>query len=182
MMLPYGIVLSLLGPLMLRLGWHRKSGWIMGGWALLTMAAVLLTFEYGAWGLAIGTCAAIASASVLLAVAALRTPAGRLAKGRLPERKARRAPDWPDIARRWGVFIITFPLTLLATLFLAVRMEAFAVASGSSEANSMATAVIAAPIIWTIAMSWQMLCGTLFRMALAPAALFLAGGALWLIR
>ncbi|HZF45985.1 MAG TPA: hypothetical protein VEZ26_06595 [Sphingomonadaceae bacterium] len=177
----FGFVLSLAGPLALRVGWQRSRALVVLGWGLLAGAAILLTLGEGAWGLTAGATVAMGAALVLLVQAAIVTPApARLA----PERIAAPVPSGPlnkrDLARRVAVFLIVAVLDLGAGLLLAWSFGSALFRSGMAEADAMAISLFALPVLWTAMASWQLTLTRLWPMVMIALWVGLLGGLIWL--
>ncbi|OJW71263.1 MAG: hypothetical protein BGO57_02540 [Sphingomonadales bacterium 63-6] len=180
-LLSLGLALSLAGPLALRAGWQRNRAFVALGWSLLVGAAILLTLGEGAWGLAAGASVAMGMALILLAQAAIATPApARLT----PERIAAPVPSGPvdkrDLARRCAVFLIVAVLDLAAGLLLAWSFGSALFRFGMAEADAMAISLFALPVLWTAMASWQLTLTRLWPMVMIALWVALLGGLIWL--
>ncbi|MCJ2179392.1 hypothetical protein [Novosphingobium album (ex Hu et al. 2023)] len=150
-------------------------------WVAMASAAITLMSGEGAWGLAAGTTATMASASLVLAHAALTTPPpGCTTRDRVALPLPPVPVSWPDACRRLGVFGIVVVLDLAASLWLAWTVQRALFRAGISEANTTALALFLCPLLWLAAASWQMICTRLAAMAMAPLAALILGSIVWL--
>lgn len=174
------------GPLLLRWGWQRQRLAVAGGWALLALAALMLTKAQGAWGLTVGATVAMATALLILAFAAVQSPAplrtapARTIRQRAAEPQIRARFDGADLARRSGVFLIVVVVDLVASLWLAWVVQRALVRGGGDEANALAVALFGLPVAWLIVASWQMTMTRLGSMLMLALAMGVAGGIVWL--
>jgi hypothetical protein len=175
------LLLCASGPWLLRYGWQYKRSPVILAWVAMASAAITLTAGEGAWGLAAGTTAAMASASLVLAHAALVTPPpGRPPRGRIPLPLPPVPANWPDVVRRLSVFGIVAVLDLAASLWLAWTVQRALFRQGINEADTTALALFLFPLLWLTAASWQMTRTRPATMALAPCAALILGSVLWL--
>lgn len=180
-LLTLGLFLSLVGPVALRFGWQRSRAMVALGWLALGGAAALLVRDAGAWGLASGSTAAMASAVALLIQAALATaPPRRLASERAPGALPPEPIDWADVRRRAGIFLVVVVLDLAASLLLAWTAQRALFRTGTNAADATAFALFLLPMLWLTLVAWQMTRCRLWAMLPAPMTLLLLGGIAWL--
>lgn len=148
-----GAISAALAVGVLRVSWERtERSFPLNslGWGLIALASVLAWQAAGAWGVSIAALAGMASATVVLAVAAVTAPAG---KAKASNRRVRMLPENgepKEIGRRIATFLIVVPVALLVSIGLAVVVRAIADLAGASEANSTALAFFATPLVWAI--------------------------------
>lgn len=167
-MLAVPLLAAALGVVLLRFGWGRTGGVAVGGgWALIFAGLGMLVWGDGAWGLALGTSAAILAALGLLGQAALTTPAGRQAPVREP------APSLPlrgdglrGIGRRVAVFLCVVPAAAATSVLIALAGQALARAAGWHPADSGVAGLVLFPVAWTILATMLLLKDGPLRMAL----------------
>lgn len=148
-----GAGLGAAGVAALRIAWaqERRSLLINTiGWLLLVAGAVAGGAGAGAWGAAVASLFPMGLALMLLAFAAARSPAGRTKAsnrraGMLPE-----ANEPKRIGRRTGTFLIVVAGGLAASIALGIAIRAAGSAIGWSEANAIAAAFFAVPLVWGI--------------------------------
>jgi hypothetical protein len=175
------LALCAIGPVLLRYGWQHRRWPVIAGWAIITLAAAMLATAGGAWSMALGTTVSMGSAALLLAHAALATAAAqRVVQQRIPAPLPPVPIDWPDVARRCGVFSVVVILDAAASLWLSWALQQALFQHGVSEADTTALALFLFPLLWLLLASWQMTCERLAVMARAPLALAILGGVLWL--
>jgi hypothetical protein len=145
--------LGIAGVAALRFAWslpRRSAAWNGFGWGLLALSTVGAGFAQGAWGIAIAALFAMVAATVMLAVAAVRSPGGRAAAsnrrvGMLPEGAEPRR-----IGRRFGTFALVILAGFAAAVVLAMSVRGLGRLLGWSEANANALALFATPIAWSV--------------------------------
>lgn len=175
------LALCAAGPLLLRYGWQRSRAVVAIAWTAMAVATALLAAGEGAWGLTAGATVSMTMALAVIAQAAAATPAPqRTPRERAPAPLPVGPVDWPDIARRCGVFLVVVGLDLAAGLWLAWVVQRAMFRAGSHEADATATALFLLPLLWIAMASWQMTCRTLSAMIPAPVAVALVGGIAWL--
>ncbi len=164
-----------LGVAALRRGWGGRRGWIIAGWTLIGAALIALAVTAGAWGLAIGSSAAMAAAMAILARAGIAEPAR-------DKRSPRAIPTvtpprwrWRGLARRIAVFLLIVPVGLVASAVLAFGADALARRAGWVEADSLALALFVQPVAWAILAAIQSMKPGPARM-IAPALICAAIG------
>ena len=173
------ILLAASGPLLLRMGWQRLRAPVIAGWVALAGAAALLLASEGAWGLAAGATAAMASAGLMISLAGFTSPTGREAVRRESARRPREPLRWRGIGRCLLVFVAVVPAGLAASAFFAWAAQRAAFHAGWDAADSTALALFLAPLAWASAASWQLLYGQVTKMLMAPALLTGTGAFLW---
>lgn len=152
---------------------------VMAGWALIGVASFGLVWSAGMWGLSVAWLGAMLGAHLLLGHVALATPAGRVA----PEREPRpsvtlHSRNWPDFARRIGIFLAVVPGALIAALVLTLGLHAALRSAGWSEANNTVMALGVFPTAWVVLVTLQMIEERLSRM-LPPLLICAIAGALF---
>ncbi|USU10211.1 hypothetical protein NF700_08125 [Sphingomonadaceae bacterium OTU29MARTA1] len=163
---------------LVRIGWDGRRPLAIAGWTLATTALLGLAWREGAWGIAVGTVAGIATALMLVLHAGWTSPAR-------VTRPAREAPAitlprrWSDLGRRCAVFVLVVPVAFAATQWLAYGAQAIARRSGAGDADAIVLTLFLQPILWGIVMSWQMTRAGLAQMVLPPAGAALIGTVLW---
>lgn len=176
------------GPVVLRYGWQRNRPVVAGAWAILALAAVLLVRGEGAWGLAAGATCAMASAMVMLGMAAAVTPGAIVRTPRAAAERGGAPPgDLPlggDLARRLTIFLVVVVLDLAASALLAWSVQRGLFRSGTGAADATALALFLLPLLWVAMASWQMMldrtAAITAGMMAAPISAALLGGLLWL--
>lgn len=141
------------GVAVLRLAWSRKTrsaAFNGAGWALLGAAAVAGGADAGAWGIAIASLFAMGAALVVLAVAGIRSPAGRTKAssrrvGMLPE-----AGEPRRIGRRTVTFLLTIVAGFAVSLGLGLAVRGLGGLLGWSDANANVLALYTIPLAWTV--------------------------------
>ena len=148
-----GAALGTAGVASLRLAWaqERRSPLLNTvGWLLLAGGAVTGGAGAGAWGAAVASLFPMGFALVLLAIAAARSPAGR---AKASNRRVNMLPEAGEpkrLGRRLGTFLIVAVAGLAASIAFAIAIRAAGSAIGWSEANALAAAFFAVPIVWGI--------------------------------
>lgn len=166
------------GTMLVRVGWASSRAVAAIGWVAILAGLTVLTLRDGAWGLAIGTVAGMATALAILLHAGWRSPAK-------PRRPAREAPSiaiprrWPDIARRLGVFALVVPGAFVAAQWLAFGAQALARRGGAGDADAAVLALFLQPVLWGVIMTIQMTRANAARMIAPPVVAGLFGTALW---
>lgn len=148
-------VLGVAGIAALRFAWGlpKRSPVANGiGWGLLAVAAIGAALAEGAWGVAVAALCATLAAFAALAVAGLRSPAGK-AKG-----SSRRVGLLPETGepRRIGRRTVTFLLTVVAgfavSVGLGLAVRGLGGLLGWSEANANVLALYSVPVVWSVLM------------------------------
>lgn len=172
------LIAVIVAVLLVRLGWRARRGLAISGWGLAFVALLVLTVRDGAWGLAIGTVAAMAAAIALVLHAGWTAPV----RHRRPRREAP-SIDLPrrsrDLARRGAVFLLSVPVAFGAAQWLAFGAQAAARRGGMVEANAVVTMLFLQPMLWIALMTWQMTRTGPTRMIAAPAGTAALGTLLW---
>lgn len=171
-----GIVVAAM--LLVRLGWagRRETAW--AGWIAAAMALVWLTFDNGAWGIAIGTVVGMAVALALVLHAAWTSPVK-------VQRAAREAPTvtlprrWADLGRRIAVFVLVVPAGFVAAQWFAFGAQALARRGGAVDADAIALTLLLQPLLWGVIMTVQMTRASPARMLAAPITAAVLGTLLW---
>lgn len=141
------------GIAVLRHAWalpKRSAGWNAAGWALLAGATAAGWHSEGAWGVTIVALVAMTVACVALAVAAYRSPPGKM---RSSNRRAGMLPEAGEprrVGRRFGTFAIVILGGLLVSIGLAVALRGLGGALGWNEANTLVIALYAVPLAWAV--------------------------------
>lgn len=176
-------IVALAGAVVLiRLGWGGRRGWAAAGWALAALALGWLTWADGAWGLATGLTAGSIFALVAVAQAGVVSPARsprRASAGAAPAVRIDGGPS--DLARRIAVFVLVVPVSFLATLGLALAINAAMKGGAPLEVNSVAMLLFVQPTAWAVLMAWQMVQPGPARMVLQPALVAAAGLLIWMV-
>lgn len=173
------IALALLVPAvtLLRVGWSGDTRLAYAGWAIGATSLFSLAMLEGAWGLAVGLTLVMILALALVLHAAATAPvrAGRGTRiATVPSASAAR-----QIGRRLLVFLLVVPVSFVAAQWLALGLNAVMKNGGPLEANSVATAFMLQPFVWTALMAWQMCQAKPSAMVWPPAAVALLGTVLW---
>ena len=166
--------------LVVRLGWGGRRWLAAGGWLLAAASLLALTMAHGAWGLAMGSVAAMAAALGLVVQAGWVSPTGRAR----PERKSPSVSlphSWRGTGRRLAVFALTVPVGFAASVWFAYGLNALMTGGGAQGADSVATMFFVQPVAWTVLMSWQMTLTGPRAMVLPPLLVALLGTLLWMI-
>lgn len=162
---------------LLRLGWSGDTRLAYAGWAIGATSLFSLTMLEGAWGLSVGLTLAMILALTLVLHAAATSPV-RAARGNRIAAAPSASAD-PKIGRRLLVFTLVVPVSFLAAQWLAFGLNAVMKNGGPLEANSVATAFMLQPLVWTVLMAWQMCQAKPSAMVWPPAAVALLGTVLW---
>ena len=146
----FALALSVTGIVILRVSWGRtgRSTALNGiGWGAVLLAVLAAGAHSGAWGIANTALCAMATAGAFLLLDAAKP----LAKRRKSAPKAR---SLPAARRSTGQAITTFvlagPLSLLASLVIALALRDVMAATGSSEANANVTVLALVPLAWPL--------------------------------
>ena len=148
-----GAALGTAGVAALRLAWAQERGSPLlntVGWLLLAGDVVAGGVGAGAWGVAVASLFPMGFALVLLAAAAASSPAGRTNASNRRVNMLPEAGEPKRIGRRLGTFLIVVVAGLAASIALAIAIRAAGSAIGWSEANALAAAFFAVPIVWGI--------------------------------
>lgn len=173
-----GLSLVCVGIGLVRWGWAGRRGAAPAGWLAAAAGLATLTAADGAWGVAIGTVAGIATALACLAWAGWTAPVRRM-------RAPREAPAvllprrWQGVARRLAVFLLVVPVAFAAAQWLAFGAQAFARGAGANAADATALTLMLQPVAWGVLMSWQMTRADAWRMIAPPLVAACAGTLLW---
>ncbi len=172
------LVLVALGMALVRRGWEGRARAAGAGWAITAAGLLWLAARDGAWGLAIGTVAAMACALAMVLYAGLTSPA----KASRPPRESP-AVLLPhhrrDVARRFAVFVLTVPVAFAAAQWLAFGAQALARRGGAGAADATALTLLLQPVAWGLLMTWQMTRSGPARMIAPPLGAALLGTLLW---
>jgi hypothetical protein len=164
------------GVWLLWLAWKRnpepRGGLILGGWALLTAAAVLLTpWAGGDRGVAISTLLVAVAATVFIVISGRWTPPrGKKAK---PIRATTGGADpavgpattWPRTA---AAVLLALPVATAASVAAGVAMVVW---TPGSQADKLVTAAFGAPLVLAAAMVWTCADRKLLRTTIGLVAL-----------
>tara|TARA_B100001179_G_C18580752_1_gene399805 strand:- start:698 stop:1276 length:579 start_codon:yes stop_codon:yes gene_type:complete len=145
-------MLAIAGVAVLRVSWGRAKRSLplnLSGWAALITALVVADSAAGEWGVTIAILVATGAAFVALAFAAVKPVRKVKAKA---VRTVHRGADENAAARRsgWLTFLITGPLSLGASILLALAMRALIVMAGGAEADGNVAVLAVVPIAWPI--------------------------------
>ncbi|MBY8337655.1 hypothetical protein KYN89_11445 [Alteriqipengyuania sp. NZ-12B] len=145
--------LAIAGVAVLRVSWGRAKRSLplnLAGWAALLAALVVADRTAGEWGITVAILVATGAAFVALAFAATE----KVRKGRAKAvRTVHRGSDEAAAGPRrsgWLTFLITGPLSLAASLLLALAVRALIVASGGAEADGNVAVLAVVPLAWPI--------------------------------
>ena len=164
---------------LLRGGWSGDTRVAYAGWAIGATSLLSLAVMEGAWGLSVGLTLAMILALTLVLHAAATSPV-RAGRGTRIAATPTASAD-PQIGRRVLVFTLVVPVSFAAAQWLAFGLNAVMKNGGPLEANSVATAFMLQPFVWTILMAWQMCQAKPSAMVWPPAAVALLGTVLWWI-
>ncbi len=147
------VALGVAGVGVLRFAWslpRRSTTWNAAGWGLLLAGIVGAAQADGAWGISVAALFAMAAATIALAVAGARAPAGRTTAsnrrvGMLPEGTEPRR-----IGRRFGTFGLVIIAGFIVSVGLAAAVRGLGGLLGWHEANSNALALFTAPLAWAV--------------------------------
>ena len=173
------IALALLVPAvtLLRVGWSGDTRLAFTGWTIGMISLLSLAMMDGAWGLSVGLTLAMILALTLVLHAAATAPV-RAGRGTRIASAPVASAD-PKIGRRLLVFTLVVPVSFLAAQWLAFGLNAAMKNGGPLEANSVATAFMLQPLVWTVLMAWQMCQAKPSAMVWPPAAVALLGAVMW---
>lgn len=147
------VSLSIAGVFILRVSWARPSrsaALNMLGWGSIVASCLLAALAHGAWGIAVSSLFAVATALLLLLPSIASPPAW---KRRPVERGVHRAKgEKPRLAlsRRLATFGIAGPAALAAALLLALSLRAILSGSGGAEADANVLVLACVPLFWAI--------------------------------
>ncbi len=164
---------------LVRLGWGGPRAAVIGGWAIVAGACLMLALLAGAWGLAVGGSAAMACALAILMWEAWRTPRGRAAPVRAASFVALPRPSWRAIGRRVAIFLLVVPVGGLAATLLAFGAQALARRHGWGAADAVALALALQPVAWTVVTCIQMTRPRMAAMIPPTLVCAVAGLILW---
>lgn len=172
------LILVVAGMALVRVGWGGPTKAAGAGWAAALCGLLWLTVRDGAWGLAVGTVAAMAAALGIVLYAGATSPAK---VGRPPrEAPAVLLPHHrKDVARRFAVFVLTVPVAFAAAQWLAFGAQALARRGGAGAADATALTLMLQPVAWGLLMTWQMTRSGPARMIAPPLGAALLGTLLW---
>ena len=173
------VALALLVPAvaLLRVGWSGDTRLAYAGWAIGATSLFSLAVIEGAWGLAVGLTLAIILALTLVLHAAATAPVRVGRDTRIASAPVTSAA--PQIGRRVLVFTLVVPVSFAAAQWMAFGLNAVMKNGGPLEANSVATAFMLQPFVWTVLMAWQMCQANPSAMVWPPAAVALLGTVIW---
>lgn len=141
--------------LLLRHAWGRGVRSIAANalaWGLLGVALVCGAATAGAWGMSVVSIVAILTAFAMLAIAAVRTPAGLVRPA--PLRVAGHAGHAPKrIGSRFATFLVCVPLGLVVSLLMSIALRALLDIGGAGAADSNAAALFVMPVAWAVLVS-----------------------------
>ncbi|WP_285021922.1 hypothetical protein [Novosphingobium sp. fls2-241-R2A-195] len=152
-LLAFASAAGVAGVVTLRLAWaqaRRSMPLNAAGWALLLIAIVVGWLADGAWGTSVAVLWTMGAAFVLLAWAGLRSEPGRA------DASNRRAGMLPESGEplRLGGRLLTFTLVgivpVLPSAGGGLALAALGRMLGWSEANALALAFFAMPILWML--------------------------------
>jgi len=139
--------------LVLRFSWARPGRSLLlnsVGWLLLAVSVAAGWACAGAWGVTVISLWAMATALVVLAFAAWKSPP---AKRKPSNRRAGMLPEAGEplrFARRLTTFLLVVLAGMVSSIALAITTRWIALLFGASEANANVLALFAAPLGWTI--------------------------------
>ena len=163
---------------LVRLGWGGRRGVAIVGWGLALLGLATLARIDGAWGIAPGGVAGMASALAGLLWSGWRTPAKAYRPAReppsivLPRRIG-------DLARRSVVFVLVVPIAFAATQWLAFALHASMRRAGMGEADAIVLMLFVQPVLWASLATWQMTRRDARRMMPPVLATALLGTVVW---
>jgi len=172
------LILIVAGMALVRVGWDGPTKAAGAGWAAALCGLLWLTVRDGAWGLAVGTVAAMAAALGIVLYAAIPF-IGHQATGT-------KAIAW--LAAFYGVTMLIFSMygggfatipAYLADLFGTKNLQALARRGGARAADATALTLMLQPVAWGLLMTWQMTRSGPARMIAPPLAAALLGTLLW---
>lgn len=137
----------------LRAAWsrqHRSAPANALCWGLLLLALAVGGGAAGAWGLAVVSLAATASAFLLLGHAAVTAPVGKLSAS---TRRVHMLPEKGEALHLWrriATFTLCVPVALIVALLLALAARLLANAAGWTEADSNVLALFLMPLCWSL--------------------------------
>tara|TARA_Y100000815_G_scaffold99433_1_gene88024 strand:+ start:1333 stop:1926 length:594 start_codon:yes stop_codon:yes gene_type:complete len=149
--------LAIAGVAVLRLSWERPArsrAWNIAGWGALLAAVLAGDAAAGEWGIAATVLVIMFAAFVVLAFAAAK-PArkGRATKGRTKiARTSPRTIEETAPERRSGLvtFALAGPISLAASVLLALAVRAMVLMAGGAEADGNVAVLATVPIAWPI--------------------------------
>lgn len=150
------LLLAASGTIALRFAWDAlepaRVRLTLAGWAAIGAALSVLAARDGAWGLAIGALPVMLVAfGFLLREAIASTAPNRAARITESEPTVRlHAADWRDVGRRVAIFVITVPIAGAVSLLVGLALAAAARASGAVEADTITTALLVTPLVWSV--------------------------------
>lgn len=142
---------SLCGVIALRAAWGRahRSLWLnSAGWALLLGGAIGGWIIAGAWGMSIVSLFAMTAAFAVLGWSGVRSMPG---KQKASNRRARMLPEKGEplwLGRRLATFALVGVAAALVALGLSIATCWLGMATGWSEANCNASALLVMPLAW----------------------------------
>ncbi|WP_219237623.1 hypothetical protein [Stakelama flava] len=144
----------------------------------MTLALALAGRGAGAWGISMASLAATAVAFVLLAQAAIVTPARRASP---PVRRANIMPakgtGW-RLPRRFATFLLSVPCAAGAAVLIALVVRQWSQAAG--EANANVLALYAMPIGWAVLMTVMLMqARQSVRLVMVVIPILVAAAILW---
>ncbi|TIX50744.1 hypothetical protein [Alteraurantiacibacter aquimixticola] len=177
-MIALPLLLLLPAVALLRAGWGGDRRLAYAGWALGAVSLVWLGVLEGAWGVAVGFTLAIGAALVPVLYAAAVSPARARRDAKDPAIAL--TSDGAAIGRRLLVFLLVVPVSFLAAQWFAFTLNALMKGDAPLEANSVATAFMVQPIVWTGLMAWQMCQRGPVDMIKPPLLIAALGALLWI--
>lgn len=148
-----GTISAIAAVLVLRFSWARPGrSRILNavGWLLLALSIAAGWAFAGAWGVSIISLWAMATAFVVLAYAAWKSPS---AKRKPSNRRAGMLPEAGEpfrLAGRLTTFLLIVLAGMVSSVALAIATRWISLLIGASEANANVLALFAAPLGWTI--------------------------------
>ncbi|MCA0977243.1 hypothetical protein LCM19_02580 [Qipengyuania flava] len=146
----FALALSVFGIVILRVSWGRTGRYSTLnalGWGTVILAVLAAGSHSGAWGIANVSLCAMAAAGVFLLLDAAKP----LAKRKKSAPKARSLPAARRSAgKALATFLIAGPLSLLASLVIALALRDLIAATGGSQANANVTVLAFVPLAWPL--------------------------------
>lgn len=172
------LLLVVAGMVLVRLGWNGRRSLAAGGWLLAAIGVGAAIRNAGAWGCAVAALVGMAVGLGAVLLAGWRAP---VQARRTVWRTRTTAPTvrWPDVARRFAVFLLVVPVAAVAAEGLALAGRGFARGHGMGLADATVLAWLVQPVAWAAIMAVQMLQAGPARMIAPPLAAALVGAMLW---
>lgn len=141
------------GVAMLRWAWQLSKRSIAANsiaWSMIAAGCILGWAGEGAWGASLAVLSGMTVAGILLMVAALRSPAGKAVAS---NRRVGMLPERGEPLRLWRriyTFVIVALLAGLASISVAILINAMGIMAGMEAADRTATALLLMPLVWAV--------------------------------